>query len=255
MLSVRVIALFVALGFIAVPATVAQSATVTVTTQNPDGKVFLDRQGLWGQRLPYVTYTNSALKNTDETYGRTATASAGMFRLTATGADRAKRDFLAFCLSPFTRLDLSVKSYVYDSKLFPKAVVKNLSALANGAWKDMQMHGTAAGAFQLAVWEIISETQKPFSLSDGNFHVVLPPSIAQANIKVVNAQEIANKWLMQLGSGSFRSDPKSIEMLSADATQDLLTNDLPAPVPLPGSLGFLAVGLAALAAKSRARRA
>lgn len=172
---------------------------------------------------------------------------AGTFKLNADYGDGVLKPFVAFCLSPFTWLSLP-KDYVEGlakAELTTQAV-KRLRALVNGAWTNAWTQ-TSAGAFQLAVWEIVAEkdTSKGLNLTDGTF---------VATTSYATAFSDAQALLGKVADGTFRAKGSTAVFLSADNTQDLLTDDLPAPVPLPGGFGLLALGLAALAAKGRARR-
>ena len=171
---------------------------------------------------------------------------AGTFNLNADSGDGVIKPFVAFCLSPFTWLNLNVP-YVKGTMFsdLTGKTIKQLSALANGAWQTAWTNDTA-GAFQLAAWEIVSETKKDLNLGTGTF---------VATASSTTAYDTAQDWLASVANHSFSSAPSGIAILSAENTQDLLTYDPLAPVPVPGALGLLAAGLAAFAAMGRKRRA
>lgn len=165
---------------------------------------------------------------------------AGMFRLLANDGLHAITKFNAFCLSPFEWLHLP-KTYTIGTGLAP-GVVAHLSALAHGAWNQITNSQTA-GAFQLAVWEIVSETDsQTLNIADGNFKVTYASN--------PGALALAQTWLTNVNSGSFQTNLSQITIFSADYTQDLLT----AQVPLPGAFGSLMLGLFGLGSLRRARR-
>lgn len=209
------------------------AATLNITKQDANGWVFNDANG---QNAWYIgaSYTvNGQSRNN---------IAAGVFRLKATNPlDGNIRNFMAFCMSPLSWLRLPL-DYSTGNDLNRTALTR-LSALANGAWSQIT-NSKSAGAFQLAVWEIVSEAGR-LDLSNGNFVLTRTSSNA--------AKNLAQGWLDQVDNGGFRPDPYTITTFKADNTQHLMTND-PSPVPLPAGLGLLALGMAALAA-ARGRRA
>jgi len=211
----------------------ASAATLNITKQDANGWVFNDTNG---QNAWYIgaSYTVDGQSRNN--------IAAGVFRLQATNPlDGNVRKFMAFCMSPLSWLRLPL-DYTTGNDLNRTALTR-LSALANGAWSQISNSRTA-GAFQLAVWEIVSEAGG-LDLTTGNF-VLTGTSSNQA-------KNLAQGWLDQVDNGTFRPNPYTMTTFKADNTQHLLTND-PSPVPLPAGLGLLALGLAALAA-AKARRA
>ncbi len=209
------------------------AATLNITKQDANGWVFNDANG---QNAWYIgaSYTVNGQSRTN--------IAAGVFRLKATNAaDGNVRNFMAFCMSPLAWLRLPL-DYTTGNDLGRTALTR-LSALANGAW-DQITNSRTAGAFQLAVWEIVSEAGG-LDLGTGNF--VLTGTSSNS------ARALAQGWLDQVGDGSFRANPYTITTLKADNTQHLMTND-PSPVPLPAGLGLLGLGLAALAAAKAGTR-
>lgn len=209
------------------------AATLNISAQAPNGWVFNDANG---QNAWYIgaSYTvNGQSRNN---------IAAGVFRLKASNPlDGNVRNFMAFCMSPMAWLRLPL-DYTTGNDLGRTALTR-LSALANGAW-DQITNSKTAGAFQLAVWEIVSEAGG-LDLGTGNFVLTRTSSNA--------AKNLAQGWLDQVESGGFRPNPYTITTLKADNTQHLMTND-PSPVPLPAGLGLLGLGLAALAAAKARRR-
>lgn len=211
----------------------AAAATLNISAQASNGWVFNDANG---QNAWYIgaSYTvNGQSRNN---------IAAGVFRLKATNPlDGTVRDFMAFCMSPLAWLRLPL-DYTTGNNLGRTALTR-LSALANGAW-DQITNSRTAGAFQLAVWEIVSEAGG-LDLATGNFVLTRTSS--------TSAKDLAQGWLDQVETGGFRPNPYTINTFKANNTQDLMTND-PSPVPLPAGLGLLGLGLAALAA-AKAKRA
>lgn len=167
---------------------------------------------------------------------------AGAFRLES-DAGGPLSEFLAFCLQPLATLDLS-KDYALGS-LFTQTVTENLNTLAANAW-DLVEDSTTAGAFQLAAWEITTETQRSFGLEDGDFQVTSNRADSNA------AEALAETWLGNLNNDLWAYDGNDYLIMNADGTQDLLTN-VPA-VPLPASGLMLLGGLFGAGAIARRKQ-
>jgi hypothetical protein len=213
----------------------ASAATVDISAQNPS--VFGDATGA-NKWYVGVSYTNGT-----ETRNNVG---AGVFRLQGSYAGGETSKFLAFCLSPFEWLRLPLQ-YTVGTDL-NDSVVGRLASLVNVAWSKIADSDTAA-AFQLAAWEIVSEQNgNPLNITEGLFRVT--------SINSQAAGTYAQSWLNDVQSGNFKANLDQITIFSADNTQDLLTGDLPpAPVPLPGAIGLMLMGLAALGGVAKARRA
>lgn len=213
------------------------AATLNVSAQNPQN-VFADVSGnnAWYIRTSYTVGGQ----------GRSNIAT-GAFRLKGVDpTDGSVDNFLAFCMSPLAWLRLPL-SYTAANTALSTTQFDRLSALANGAW-SLITNAKSAGAFQIAVWEIVSESST-LNLSRGNFKLTGSSSNA--------AKQLAQTWLGQVQNGKFQSHPIGITTLEGSNTQHLLTKDLPLPasVPLPAGLGLLGFALAGLFGLGRARRA
>lgn len=219
--------------FLAVAATAvmavapAGAATVNVTMQGKTAFQDGSGQNAWYQDASYSLN------------GVNRTAAAGLFRLTATGADGSVQDFLAFCLEPLETLTLPRDHTVGSALSAPildrlGALMSNGFALVTGA--------TSAAAFQLAAWEIANEGSGTLDLSKGAFRVTSATSAAR---------NLAQSWLNGIASGTWAA-AGPVTILSAAGTQDLVTDIAPVPVPAAGVL--LIGGLGALGAFGRRRR-
>ena len=224
-------------GAVAVASALAMApvaaATVDVSAQHPS--VFGDATGA-NKWYVGVSYTNG--KESRRNVG------AGVFRLVAKSDKGTVSNFMAFCLSPFEWLRLPLQ-YTVGTDL-SSTIVNRLAALTNGAWDKITDKHTAA-AFQLAAWEIVSEkSENHLDITRGLFRVTA--------IDSRSAGRIAQDWLKSVEAQKFSTSLKDITILSADRTQDLLSGDLPAPVPLPGAAGMLLLALMTLGGAAKARR-
>ena len=170
---------------------------------------------------------------------------AGAFRLES-NAGGALSEFLAFCLQPLEPLDLT-KDYALGS-LFSQTINENLNTLAANAW-DLVTDSTSAGAFQLAAWEITTETQRSFGLEDGDFQVTSNRTDSNA------AEALAETWLGNLNNDIWTYEGDDYAILNASGTQDLLTNVSAVPLPASGLLllgGLFGAGAVARRKKQKA---
>jgi hypothetical protein len=222
---------------VAVPAT---AATVTVTTQTKS--IFGDEQ--WHVAAKY--------KKPDVQGNFNVRAGAFQLHTDDWGGLPISNDFMAFCLTPFTYINLKgYPTYTVGTALSGK-VQSLLGALAHGAW-DKITDATTAGAFQLAAWEIVVDGDAgPLDFGAGHFLLRTGTDVA--------ARTQAQTWLQSIGTGAFKKGTAGLTFLSVapvdgvDKTQNLVTYTPPSPVPLPGAFGFLIAALAATTALGRMRR-
>ncbi len=165
-------------------------------------------------------------------------------------------NFMAFCLTPFTAINLNTYPVYTIGTALSTNVQSLLGALAHGAWGKIK-DATTAGAFQLAAWEIVTDGDAgPFNFDAGDFLLRSGTDAA--------ARAQAQTWLTNVANGDdgFAKGTAGLTFLSvapntdgSPRTQNLLTYTPPAAVPLPGALGFLIAALAGLTALGRVRRA
>lgn len=170
---------------------------------------------------------------------------AGAFRLKSDQAGDLA-EFLAFCLQPLETLNLGI-DYQLGSN-FTAAVNKNLNILAANAW-NLVTDATSAGAFQMAAWEITTETAQGFDIDSGTFKIISNRADSNA------AEAQANAWLGEINNDIWTSNGQEFIILNAAGTQDLLTNVSPVPLPASGLLLLGGLAGAGAMARRKARKA
>lgn len=218
----------------------AAAATIDINPQNPSN-VFKDATGKNGW---YVVSSLMAGTTTLKNIG------AGALRVKADEGN-GTMNFIAFCLSPTTWLNLD-KDYKAGSNL--SASVRGLLGALYANAFDSVTDSVSAGAFQMAVWEIVTETAREFDVNAGYFRMT--GNGAASN----KAEVMANGWLANLNSGAWSSVLGNTRYYSAEtpgSTQDLVTNgatdgategatDGVAAVPVPAAGLLLVAALGGL---------
>ena len=145
-------------------------------------------------------------------------------------------NFVSWCVDILqdTYLGQSVSDYTLVSAAsVPQIGATRADALARLAtmYLGQVQSGTSAGAFQLAVWEIVYEnTGTAYNIASGNF------SAWGANDASI---ALAQTWLGNLGTTS----SYTVNVWASPTHQDLAVFT---SVPEPGTLGLLAIGLIGL---------
>jgi len=214
----------------------AGSANATTIQVDPvHSSVFGDENG----HNKYRIVTQFSVNNVQENR-----VYAGAFRLKSDQFGDLS-EFLAFCLQPLERLTLP-KAHEFGSN-FSASVTQDLQILAQNAWSSVTDKVSAA-AFQMAAWEITTETMSSYDIDDGVFAITYGSTNSNA------AEGIAQGWLDNISTDAWTDNGQEFVILNAEGTQDLLTNV--APVPLPASGLMLAAGLlgAGAVARRKARK-
>lgn len=168
--------------------------------------------------------------------------SAGAFRLQAEDAAGMIQNFVAFCLEPLETLTLP-KSYEIGST-FAAPIVDALNALATYALPQVT-NSQSAAAFQMAAWEITTETSASYDINGGDFQIIRNSTASNA------AEAQAQGWLDMIGTSAW-ADTDDHMILNASGTQDLLTDVV--VTPLPASSLLLLSGLVGAGAVARRRQ-
>ena len=168
--------------------------------------------------------------------GYTGAVRVGQFRLSG---DSGFGNFLAFCVD-LAKFMSTGNSYTTSSgSAFGATVDGYIDRLFTSAYASVDT-AVKGAAFQLALWEIISDTGSGYNLAGGSFK-------ATAGSAVINQ---ANSYLTGLAGAS--TGGYSITYLNSNTSQNLVTVS---PVPLPAALGMLGVGIASLFGLRRRKKA
>ncbi len=205
-------------GMLVVSSASASTLNVTYQGSNEFGSPNLSR---------YVDITSP---------GYTGGSLAGPFRLTG---DNQFNKFVAFCVD-LTKYMTTGSTYTTSStSVFGATVDGYIDRLFTSAYAGISNRVQGA-AFQVVLWEIISDTGSGYDLKSGSFKV--------ASSRAVIRQ--ANTYLAGLAGAS--TGGYNITYLNSGNSQNLVTV---APVPLPAAFGMLGVGIASLFGLRRRKKA
>ncbi|TVQ56286.1 MAG: VPLPA-CTERM sorting domain-containing protein [Rhodobacteraceae bacterium] len=221
-----------AAAILVVAAGAASASTITVTQQTGD---------LWGGTANRsVSYTLD---------GAGATPQAGQFALT--GAPDFG-DFLAFCVDLENFLSVGAPGSPYQiASLFTASVRDNLTRLYNTAYTTLDTSNAHQMAgFQVAVWEIVYDTDSTEGLNVTNGRFVETSS--NANARNFAATLLSNLAGPQTGDFRLTFLASQTNAGGEQFSQNLVTAT---PVPLPAAAWLLGAGMVALGAAGRRRRA
>lgn len=201
-------------------ATAASAATVDVTYQE---------SGVFGTpNLSQIVEISSP--------GHDGTVRAGPFRLMG---DDGYGDFLAFCIDLNNYMSSGNTYKISSSSVYGAGVDDYIDRLFTSAYAGLDT-AIEGAAFQVALWEIITDGGVAYDLAGGLF-------TASNNFDVIGQ---ANTYLAGLASAA--TGGYKLGFLSSSVSQDLVTVS---PVPLPAAAGMLGLGLAGLFGFGRRKKA
>lgn len=161
---------------------------------------------------------------------------AGPFRL---NADGGFGDFVAFCID-LGKYMSSGQTYVTASaSAWGPQVDHNINRLFNTAFAGVDT-AVEGAAFQLALWEIITDTGSALNLGTGAFRVLS-----------VNSAILSQAGAYLAGLGGATTDTYQLTFLNSNTSQNLVTVS---PVPIPAAGGFLLAAMGGLFGLRKMRR-
>ena len=166
---------------------------------------------------------------------------AGMFHMSAVSDPLG--DFLAFCVDIAQRIN-NPQYVTINNELFESAKRDRIGQLFDSVLDGKSMADgfttpVGAAGFQVALWEVVYETESTYSLDSGTFRAADKPSVVAEATKILN----------NIDSGAV--DAYDMTFLESEDHQDLVTV---APVPLPASALLLGFGVAGFAGVNRRKK-
>ena len=182
---------------------------------------------------------------------------AGPFRLAGSGG---LGNFVAFCVD-LTKVLANGQTYTSASvSNFGNTVDTNISKLFSSAYSGINSRIKGA-AFQVALWEIISDTGRGYNLGAGAFSV---QSAAYSAAVINQASQYLNGLagatvgaytLSYLNSGTSQNIVTVANVPGSPVTPPVRPGPPISPVPVPAGLGLLGLALASLAMARMRRKA
>lgn len=167
----------------------------------------------------------------------TGYVAAGPFRLTG---GNGFGDFVAFCIDLAKNMGNGNTYETAGASAYGPSVDDAIDRLFTSAYAGVST-AIEGAAFQLALWEIITDTGSQYDLLSGNF-------VASSNYNVIQQAGSYLSGLTGAATGGY-----SLTFLNSGNSQNLVTVDL-APVPVPAAAGMLGLGIASFFGLRRRKR-
>ena len=153
--------------------------------------------------------------------------------------------FIAYCIEPNESNGRALRERSYGVESFTGAQAQNLQGLFSTSYAALSTYDEKA-AFQLAVWELVRETNGTFNVGAGSFQVLGNSATVEA------VSTLANAYLTQALSYSGPAH-YSLTKLTNDGLQDLVVATAVSAVPEPESYALFLAGLGAIGLMARRR--
>ena len=172
--------------------------------------------------------------------GRNMYVAAGLFRMEDSNSGA---EVLAWCVDLYNRLRSPALYDVsnFSASGFSAGVRDNVDRLFTGFYADVDTRDEAAG-FQIALWEIVTETTGVIDLAGGIFRATGGS----------NPLALAGSYLSGLAAAGTGGYNLTFFDSQNNSSQNLVSVS---PVPVPAAGGLLLAGLAGFAALRRRRKA
>lgn len=166
----------------------------------------------------------------------TGAVNAGPFRLTG---DNGFGNFVGFCIDLAKSMGNGNSYQTGTTSAYGAAVDANIDKLFTSSYASVNT-AVEGAAFQLALWEIITDTGNGFSLGSGSF-------LASASASVMATAGGYLSGLATAATGGYK-----VTYLNSRSSQNLVSVS---PVPVPAAMGMLGLGLASLFGMRRRKKA